>query len=473
MKALTKLTASAVVLTLLAGACGSDGDSSSTATSAASSPSTTADSAAPASSASADTSDATEQSNAAPSEMKYDIGVTDDVIKLGLNVNLSGPFAAAAVQIVDAQQAYWEIVNDNGGVAGRQIELVILDSQYDVPQHIANYERLAGDGSDGVALITNSAGAAQSAAVAKQMIEDKIAAIPTAWYSGLAFPEIGQNYFEAYANLCFESMNAVEYMDSVHDIDTIAILSFPGEYGEDGAAGAVIAAEALGLEVVYDGVGAIVPGADQTPVVNALVAAKPDLVWSTVNATVFSEIFGAAVGQGMEAQWTGTWSTMSSQLFTTPIGPALDKYYTHSSYFSLWGTSTEPGMLALMEGMRAKRPDAAASDQYIIGWVQGMIAQQILEQAASNGDMTREGILKAGSEITVDLGGLAPNQTWTGEPNDFAVRGTFLYKIKSQEFDPSLKVTAEGAQTGFELLKGPFVGDIAANFDFTEPCFVS
>ena len=74
-----------------------------------------------------------------------DFGVDDDTIKIGLNADLSGIFAPLVTQIVDGQEAYWEIVNDNGGIAGRQVELVILDNGYDVPTHLENYEEMSGD----------------------------------------------------------------------------------------------------------------------------------------------------------------------------------------------------------------------------------------------------------------------------------------------------------------------------------------
>ncbi len=93
------------------------------------------------------------------------------------------------------------------------------------------------------------------------------------WYSGWADPAIGANVMELYTSYCFEGMNGVEYLAGANDAETIAIVSFPGEYGQDGAQGAKIAAEALGLEIVYDGEGAVVPGSDQTPVITELVNA--------------------------------------------------------------------------------------------------------------------------------------------------------------------------------------------------------
>jgi hypothetical protein len=78
-----------------------------------------------------------------PASITFDYGVTEDTIRIGLNADLSGIFAPLVTQIVDGQEAFWEIVNDNGGIAGRQVELVILDNAYDVPKHLENYATMA------------------------------------------------------------------------------------------------------------------------------------------------------------------------------------------------------------------------------------------------------------------------------------------------------------------------------------------
>lgn len=419
------------------------------------------------------TEEATEEESGEidPASIAYDLGVTEDTIRIGLNADLSGAFAPLVTQIVDAQEAFWEIVNDNGGIGGRQVELVILDNAYDVPTHLENYAIMAGDGPESVAIFSQSTGSPHTAATAEALIEDDLIAIPLSWYSGFAEPGAGANIFENYTNYCFESMNAIEWMADQFDAQTIAIISFPGEYGEDGAAGAEIAAEALGLEIVYNGRGAVVPGADQTPVVTALLEADPDLVWATTNPTTLAEIFGAATAQGLDAQWSGNSPTYNFQLLATPLGPAFDQYYTHSTYTQLWNTGDVPGMELVVEGMRSKRPDAPISDVYIVGWTEGLIVQQILEQAARNGDMTRAGIVAAANEIEADLLGLAPDQRWFGDMNDFAVRESYLYDVVLDNFTPGLTVSDPEAGTGFELVAGPYVGEVAANYDFTEACF--
>ena len=46
-------------------------------------------------------------------------------------------------------------------------------------------------------------------------------------------------------------------------------------------------------------------------------------------------------------------------------------------------------------------------DVYIVSWIEGLIAQQVIENAIDNGDITRAGIVASANEVTVDLQGLA------------------------------------------------------------------
>lgn len=476
MRRIKKAAAPIVVLALVAAACGGDDDA---ADEPAETPAPDDDAPEPDDDAPEPTDPPDDAPDDAPdvdpADIATDIGVTDDVIRVGLNADLSGLFAPLVIQIVDAQEVYWDIVNDQGGIAGRQVELVILDNEYDVPRHLENYERMAGDGNEGVVIFSQSTGSPHTAATLDMLVEDDLAAVALSWYSGLDDPSLAANVIKSQTNYCIESMNGVEFLADTHGAQTLAIVSFPGEYGEDGAVGAEIAAAELGLEIVYDGRGAVVPGADQTPVITELVNADPapDIVWATLNPTTFAEIFGAAVAQGLEAQWSGNAPTFNFQLLGTDLGPAAEQFYTFSTYTALWDTDDTPGMQEVVEGMRSKRPEAPMSDAYIRGWIEAMTAHQILEQAARNGDMTRAGVLEAARQIEVDYKGLSPNQVFAGEPNERIVRESYLYGIDLELFTPELTVSDEGAGTGFFLLEGPYVGDVGANFQFDEACFIA
>ena len=491
MRRTSKVFATLAALALVVAACGDDDDDdaaedTATATTEAAPATTTApatteaateETSAPAteetSAPATEAPDTTAASEVAPEDILTDVGVDDTTIKVGMLADLSGAFAPLVTEIVEAQKVYWDNVNANGGIAGRQIELLIEDNSYDVAVMQEKYEILRNE----VAIISQSTGSPHTAAIAPNLVADDLVAIPLSWYSGWAFGELGQNAYESYTNYCFESMNGLEWFNKNRDVQTVAIISFPTEYGLDGAAGAAKAAEALGLDVVYDGSGQVTPPSadnpnpDQTAIISQIVESGADLVWAAINPTSLGAIMGGAVSQGYTGIWSGNSPTYSFKLLGTALAPLLDQYYIASTYIVTWGSDV-PGMQEVVDAMTAARPDLGVSDVYILGWTEGEITKAILEQAAANGDMTRAGIVAAAQEVEVDFKGLAPPQTWSGDPNDFAVRESYIYDVDLANFNP-VTLGEGGGSTGWTLLDGPYVSDIVADYDFTEPCYVA
>src|ERR1700712_2342877 len=71
--------------------------------------------------------------SSATAQKKYDTGATDTEIKIGQTVPFSGP-ASAYATIGKAQAAYIKMINDQGGVNGRKINLIQYDDAYNPPK---------------------------------------------------------------------------------------------------------------------------------------------------------------------------------------------------------------------------------------------------------------------------------------------------------------------------------------------------
>lgn len=474
MKRMRWLVALLTVLSLFAAACSASDDDEETSTG------DTTTTAAPAdetddTEAPADETDDTEAPAEEPmeEEMLVDFGVDEEVIRIGITADLSGVFSGLTTVIVDTYEAYFERVNENGGIAGRMVEIEVLDSVYDVATNVENYAELAEESDEGVVMIGNSTGSPHTATIMPDAVDDNMLVVPLSWYSGWVDQDYGGNAFELYTNYCIEGMNGVEFLTEQSEVanPTLAVISLPGEYGQDGATGAKIAAEALGLEIVYDGEAAIA-GDDFTPVITQLVTASPDIVWITAAPSQLAQILGGAAAQGLTAQWGGTNPAYNGALLDTAVGPALDAFYTVSGYASLYGSNEEPGMLDLVSEMEARLPNLnwSQADATVFGWTEAIFAESVLRQAADNGDMTRAGVLNAGSEVEVDFQGLSPDQQWFGTPNDFVVRDSYFYDVVLADATTTTPITEAGS-SGLTQLVGPYVGSVAEGYDFTGPCF--
>ena len=69
-------------------------------------------------------------------------GVYKDRIDWGVMMDLSGPTAANEVPWTNGAKAYIRKINDEGGINGRKINLLVEDDRYDTSLVRVNYERL-------------------------------------------------------------------------------------------------------------------------------------------------------------------------------------------------------------------------------------------------------------------------------------------------------------------------------------------
>lgn len=72
-------------------------------------------------------------------------GVTDKSIVIGSCSALEGPSHALGLETVTGANAYFSMVNDEGGVNGRKIKLISYDDSYDPAKTQVCFERLLGD----------------------------------------------------------------------------------------------------------------------------------------------------------------------------------------------------------------------------------------------------------------------------------------------------------------------------------------
>jgi branched-chain amino acid transport system substrate-binding protein len=107
----------------------------------------------------------------ASAQSKYDPGADDKTIKIGTTAPLSGPVSAFA-QIAKSAEAYFRKVNDDGGVNGRRIQMIIADDAYSPPKTVEQTRKLVE--SDEVLLIFGGVGTPTNSAVHKYLNDRKV-----------------------------------------------------------------------------------------------------------------------------------------------------------------------------------------------------------------------------------------------------------------------------------------------------------
>ena len=108
---------------------------------------------------------------AAPAVADDTPGVTATEIKIGNTFAYSGPLSGYSVT-PKLETAFFKMVNDQGGVAGRKINFISLDDGYSSPKTVEQVRRLIEE--DQVALLFNTQGTACNSAIQKYVNQKQV-----------------------------------------------------------------------------------------------------------------------------------------------------------------------------------------------------------------------------------------------------------------------------------------------------------
>jgi ABC-type branched-subunit amino acid transport system substrate-binding protein len=186
----------------------------------------------------------------AAAEKKYGPGASDTEIKLGQTMPYSGP-ASAYGTIGKGHTAYFQMINDQGGVNGRKINLISLDDGYSPPKAVEQVRKLVEE--DQVLALFQTLGTPSNSAIHKYVNAKKVphlflATGATKWGDPKNFPwTIG--WQPVYQD---ESRIYAKYIMTNLPNAKIAVLYQNDDYGKDlvkglkdglGAKGSMIVAE--------------------------------------------------------------------------------------------------------------------------------------------------------------------------------------------------------------------------------------
>jgi ABC-type branched-subunit amino acid transport system substrate-binding protein len=396
-------------------------------------------------------------------EVATDVGVTTEpcpdavnkehgCIYLGTISDLTvGPFAALAVPITNAQKAFWDKVNKDGGIGNYDVNVAanVRDNQYNPTMHKQKYDEIKAN----VLGLAQTLGTPTTEAIIADLEAEKVVSAPASWTSLWAFKPV---VLESGTNYCMETMNAVDYAVAEKQVKSVMAVHYPGDYGGDAAAGAKIAAERSKL--TFTDV-PTTPGKDnQAEATGRVVQGKPDLVIVTTGPAEMAEIVGKAAAGGYKGLFIGTSPTWNPGLMATAAAPALTGLYLQSGPWAPWGANT-PGHTAMRETLGAS---FTPNDGATAGWAWSYPLKAALEKAVEDGDLTREGLVKAAESLTsVDYQGMLPAGAgnYAAAPDEAVVRQSVISKP-----DPA-------APTKVSVLKEFFVGDTAKGYKLEKPCY--
>ncbi|GAA3597650.1 ABC transporter substrate-binding protein [Nonomuraea rosea] len=354
------------------------------------------------------TGGASAPATAAGDGVKTGPGVSAGTIGLSLLTDLTGPYASLGKSLTQAQQLYFEQVNQAGGICGRKIETIVRDHGYDAQKAMAAYAEVAPK----TAAIPQFIGSPMVTALKDKITADKILTLPMAWATGLLGSEAIQVTGTTYD---VDMVNGVDFLTKEKGIkagDKIGHLYFEGDYGESALAGSKYASGKLGLSLVEQKIKAT--DQDMTAQVAAFKKAGVKAVLVSVGPRQAASLVGVALAGGMDVPFVGSNSAYSPQLLQTPAAPALLKDF----YYVTAGAPISaplPAYQKLITDYQAKYSGQPLDSGVAAGWTAAIIVGDALRKACEAKDLSREGIIAAHRAQKAWEAGLG------GTPMDFSV----------------------------------------------------
>ena len=326
-------------------------------------------------------------------EVATDVGVEGTTITLGVLTDLTGVFAALGQDITNAQQLFWQ---DNQVCDTYTVELDIQDTNY-VPQ---NGVQLYSAMEPNILAMQQTIGSPINTALAPEYEADQIVNFPSAWARTLTeIPGTGVPG----ATYDVELANGYAYMFDqglLAEGDTVGHIYFEGEYGENGLAGSEAVAEERNLTIIP----AQIKSTDQdmTAQITQFAAAGVDAIALTVAPTQTASAAGVAAAQGLNVPIIGSNPVFAPGLLQGSAAEALKQNLYVASPVSAFDAQPE-----LLAQYQEAYPNVQPSLGVLVGYGMSAIMKQVLDAACENGDLTREGVLNAFTELQdVDTGGL-------------------------------------------------------------------
>jgi branched-chain amino acid transport system substrate-binding protein len=256
-----------------------------------------------------------------------------DPLRIGLSISLTGPTAPAGKQVLAGLEIWREDINAKGGLLGRPVQFVYYDDQGNPANGPGIYEKLMGI--DKVDLLLGP--------YSTQVIAATLPTIMQKNRTTLGIFGLGSNnafHYSRYFSMNSQGPSPANYSKCVFDLAAeqtpkptrVALVGADIEYARHALDGARENAKAAGLEVVIERTYPL-STTDFTPIVRALQAANPDIVFAATLPVDTAGIIQAANEIKFKPKLIG--GAMLGLLVTglkQKLGPAINGYISNEFY---------------------------------------------------------------------------------------------------------------------------------------------
>ncbi|MGA3114341.1 MAG: ABC transporter substrate-binding protein [Syntrophobacteraceae bacterium] len=374
--------------------------------------------------------------SAAVAKKKYDPGATDIEIKIGNITPYSGLFSEYGVE-ARAEAAYFQMINDHGGINGRKIEFVSVDSGSQADKSVELAHKLVEQ--DGVLLIFSSFGTESNMAIREYMNVRKVPqlflqASSAAFDDPTHFPWT-MGFFATYRT---EGLAYSKYILQSKPGAKIAVLYANSDSGKEYLAGihdglGKKASTMIAKEVSYD--------TDAT--IDSEIAALKNSGADVFFNLAFGKFATRAIRRAYDIGWHPLQfipnASLSIAAFLDPAG--LDKAAgiitnARSKGWSRAQARGDPAVREFLDWMSKYNPQASLRDQLnVAGYERAQVLVEVLKKCGD--DLTRANVMKQAASLDLELGMLRPGIRITTSANDYQpIKQLYLIKFDGKDWIP-------------------------------------
>jgi branched-chain amino acid transport system substrate-binding protein len=346
-----------------------------------------------------------------------------DVIKWGVLIDLSGPTSDWGKNQVKGQLDAMRWINENGGINGKELQLIVIDDGYKVPRGVAGYNRLI-DSEKVLGLYIQSTGTTMT--LAKKIVSDGVATIAASFIG--VFQDPAKYPFSFYMSPSYNDMAriALKWVRTTWKDNSrkpkICYLYPDNTYGRAILETSNDYAKKIGVEVGPDQV-INWPTKDATVQLTNMSRYNPDYAYITSTAMNGAVILKNAKALGLSTKFISNIRNFEESLITLSGGAAEGTYGVHP--IAPYGAPV-PGMKKVVGSHEEWHPGEEGTNVYVEGWVNILCVWEALKKADKAGNLTPAGIRDAFEQFrNFETGGLAPPLTFTKEDH----RGSMAAKI--------------------------------------------
>ena len=370
-------------------------------------------------------------------QKSYDPGASDSELKIGNIAPYTG-WAKEYSAIARAEAAYFQMVNDRGGINGRKINFITLDNASEVSNSVDLTRKLVEE--DKVLIIFSSIGTEGNLAVRDYLNEKKIPQLfvqsSSAVFNDPSHFPWTMGFFATYRS---EGVAYAKYVLQNKPTARIGILYSNDDIGKEYFAGVRDglgdkASTLIVKEVSYQ-------ISDQTldPQIAALKDSGADVFFNFSIGPFATRAIRAAYGHDWHPLQFIPNASLSVAAFLDPAGLEKSTGIITNARSKGWlspRAQNDPAVREFLDWMKKYNSQASLRDQdNVAGYERAQVLVEVLKKCGDN--LTRTNVMKQALNLDLELGMLRPGIKIKTSPTDYQpIKQLFLMRFDGKEWDP-------------------------------------